>query len=223
MFNPQQLVGLNPEEITAAVRLSLVKQELQQRSMTQLQDWLYKLGVEAPAARARTELTTAQTAELTRPKHAVKLPDGTTVTLTDKEMADYQKKTGDMAEYEYYFNQETTAGRQPKSFFDWQRTIKESGATRISLGEKKELVTHTEEEKIRARFRDPGFEKTDVLPAIPKADIALATPEEARKLVWKKTDELIRGSFKGVTFGKNKAGQIGWFDSDGRLIRAWGG
>lgn len=234
LFNPESMVGLSPEEIFAASRLGTEKQALQQKSLMEAMDYLYKMKYGAPRVQAETGLIRAQTAELTGKDEdrtiGVMLPNGEKTMLTPKEYIKYAAalETPATKSYQFYFDQVTASGGSPMSFFDYQKALAEAGRTQISIGDKLKEHEGKRAIDIRAEIDSPDFmakiEKSIGPSAVTMGGKEGETEEQTkRRMVIEEMDRQIKSvpEYAGVKLLKRKDGLVGWF-LDGRLIKPLG-
>lgn len=212
------MIGLTPEEIASVHKLDIARQEVEQKGLQDLFDAAFSTQVLAPYYRART------TAQAGRPTYPVTLSDGTTVQLEADEYASYQKEPDLVRQYKIA-QKDPNDPASKMSFSDWKTKIAEAGATRIGLDELRKRKEMGVDVTLRGKFKEPKF-REDVESYLADKDPGLYGPgirdeQEFNRAVWTEMDRRIKESIPGAVFGKNAAGQVGWFDESGELVRAW--
>lgn len=172
------LAGLTAEDVTSAMQTKLASEELAQRKVTDEIDMLYKL------AGAQNLISEAQ----------ARLPNGAPITvpgLRALSFDEWKSLPVDVRAYSYYANDALQRGEEVVDFPEWKSmmdipsiyqvyqlaetdpsfkdfffTQKKAGATRISLGERREIKEMGEEVKRQSYAKSPELEaekRADVL------------------------------------------------------------
>jgi len=147
------LAGLRGEDINQAMQLMLGQRDISRKSVADIYDAMYKMGI----LREQQRLTTAQVGEKTP---SIKVP-GTDIVLTRKEYVDWYKaaskdqRTSAIKDYEYAVSQ----GYQD-TFEDWATQMKKLGRTEINIGDIREKAMVTGKVKHQLKITEPGHEHT---------------------------------------------------------------
>lgn len=108
-------------------------------------------------------------------------------------------------------------GTDYPSFVKWWR---EQAGMHLDLGEYIARLEAGKEVKSRDYYRGYEF-YDDIVGSIDEMELFGMPEEEKEKIIYERMNMAIMSRFPGAVFGKNEEGYIGWFDEDGRLIRAW--
>ena len=203
------LAGLTPENISQALQLGFMKEELGRKRISDLA----QAGFYGAAARKMEAETAA-------------IPGKQFIDVW--KTASKDERSAALKLYDRYVEQEKEAGREPKSLEDW--TLQVAEASGKSLAEimaefmaKKEVGIEIEQ---RDRFRRPKF-RADIEKTIRdkrRYDYEVADdPERAfKKLTWEEMDRQVKSRFPEAVFERDTATRtIGWFDKEGKLISSW--
>lgn len=215
------LAGLTPENISQALQLKFMTEEMGRKTAADLT----RAGYYGAAAR-RMEAETAAAIP------SIDIPGVGKVTT--KQFIDIWKtaskdeRSAALKLYDRYVEQEEGAGRTPKSLENWTMQVAEASGKSLAeiMAEfmaKKEVGIDIEQ---RDRFRRPKF-RTDIEKTIrDKRRYEYETaddPDKAfKRLTWKEMDKQVKSRFPGAVFGRDTAtGAVGWFDKEGKLISSW--
>ena len=205
------LIGLTPQDVSQALQTGLGYGALQEKSVSAVADLMYKYNALADKNRTSKirnyEYYVGQEAATGRVPKSIEKWDA-----------------GLLKEKRLYEEAIPPAEREDYPFQEWLYDYKKLGGVQINLGDVRARGEIAADIKLKGYIRSPKF-RASVEKAVDDnrrfeyegADDPLKARE---KLIWEEMNSKIMG-IPGMTFGRDAAGIVGWFDENEELIVRW--